>query len=553
MRYLRQGPGSCRRKCGDATAAVVGSAVQRTAGQQAPTVPRASPAISFAHEVKGGAATGNLRSQAIPIIADVPTANPQLGFAEYAEALCDAIRGGLPPQFTVGIYGAWGSGKTSLLRAMEKELSSDSNVIIVFFDAWRYERTESVVVPLLYAVYSALKASTARRATEAVKRGLTSLVDSMTLQIGVAGVSLKDLRRGLIGGSDLDALDTAFAKPFAELQAIGAALEGRRVVVLIDDLDRCSPGKVVTLLEALNLVLDIRGFIFVLALDYDVLTRAVHEKFPYAEGSVFIEKMVQVPFRVPRLNLEGDDALPDLVPEWHACVAQLPPSFPSLVREISRLALDANPRQIKRLVNSVLVLNRIVETSVRQDAEAFDLLVALVGLQLRWPDDYRRFSEMVFSADEPTVRLELLSEPADTPLYRYASRLLNKEYPVETLQHLLQFTEAVVASPPESEPTRPTPEAPKRTRQDYDTNKAALLARLEASGFKLGANTSMSYYSPSHPGVRFKLTTQRLRLEARGRGAGRPWALLESFSIRTDLDAALAAVADPAARRRASR
>jgi predicted KAP-like P-loop ATPase len=83
----------------------------------------------------------------IPIVADIPQSDPRLGFAEYAEALADAIRGGTPPQFTIGIYGPWGSGKSSLLNVIHRELTRGEDVLPVFFDAWRYERSEYIVVP----------------------------------------------------------------------------------------------------------------------------------------------------------------------------------------------------------------------------------------------------------------------------------------------------------------------------------------------------------------------------------------------------------------------
>jgi hypothetical protein len=488
-----------------------------------------------------------MRGQPIPIIADVPTSDPQLGFAEYADALCDAICGGVPPQFTVGIYGAWGSGKTSLLKAIEARLDQDGTTVVVYFDAWRHERSDVIVVPLLHAVYRALEKSSAQTATAAVKRAMGALIDSLTLQIGAAGVSLKELRRGLRGGADLASLDAVFAKPFSELQGVGAALQGRRVVVLIDDLDRCSPGKVVTLLEALNLVLDIRGFIFVLALDYDVLTQAVHERFPYANGDVFIEKMVQVPFRVPRLNLDSDRALADLVAEWPACVAQLPKEFPTLAKDIARLALDSNPRQIKRLINSALVLNRIVGASLKSDANVFSLLMALIGLQLAWPDRYRSFADEVFANDAETIRM-YVGEDDDARLQRYARHLLADDLRLESVRHVLQFTETVVASSQETgSATRPSEASPRVLSSRFDRNKERLMSALLIAGFRLGPRTSTSYYSASYPGLRFKVTAQRLRLEARERGVGRPWQLRESFSIVSDLDQALAAVTDPRA------
>jgi hypothetical protein len=66
-------------------------------------------------------------AQPISIIADSPTDSPGLGFPDYVEALADAVRGGEPPQFTIGLYGAWGSGKSSLLKAIAKTLSGEDS------------------------------------------------------------------------------------------------------------------------------------------------------------------------------------------------------------------------------------------------------------------------------------------------------------------------------------------------------------------------------------------------------------------------------------------
>jgi hypothetical protein len=133
----------------------------------------------------------------------------------------------------------------------------------------------------------------------------------------------------------------------------------RRIVVLVDDLDRCSPDKVVSLLEAINLVLDVPGFVFVLALDYDVLVRAVTAKYPHASGHVFIEKMVQVPFRGPRLDIQPELFLQDLVPGWAPPKDALPDEFGSIAFDVATLGLAANPRQVKRFINSFLLLLRI--------------------------------------------------------------------------------------------------------------------------------------------------------------------------------------------------
>jgi chromosomal replication initiation ATPase DnaA len=89
-------------------------------------------------------------TEPIQIIADIPTRSPGLGFEEYVEALTDAIRGGDPPQFTIGLYGPWGSGKSSLLSAIHARLEKyHPEVVPVVFEAWRYDQSQHLVVPLL--------------------------------------------------------------------------------------------------------------------------------------------------------------------------------------------------------------------------------------------------------------------------------------------------------------------------------------------------------------------------------------------------------------------
>ena len=74
------------------------------------------------------------------ILLDTPAEDPGLGFAGYASALAEIVAHS-KAEFAVGIFGSWGSGKTTLMRAIEKRLVKDSSVVTVWFTAWRYEGT----------------------------------------------------------------------------------------------------------------------------------------------------------------------------------------------------------------------------------------------------------------------------------------------------------------------------------------------------------------------------------------------------------------------------
>jgi hypothetical protein len=268
------------------------------------------------------------------------------------------------------------------------------------------------------------------------------VIYSLEFNLGVVKFDLTGLKDAE-QSKDFATLDDAFSKPFDEMRRLPDVLNGRRIVVLIDDLDRCSPENVVALLESINLLMDVPGFIFVLALDYEVLIRAIAARYPHASGHVFIEKMVQVPFRVPKLNLERESFLRELVPEWNRMEPHFPGNFANYAHEIASTALDSNPRQIKRLLNSFLVLRRII------DRLSFDvdyaLLTALIGLQLRWPQHYHEFAQAVFDGRERPADLLRAARDEDE-LVRYANRFFGDAASTGKLRRLLLLTMTIAPS-----------------------------------------------------------------------------------------------------------
>ncbi|MGH3037778.1 MAG: P-loop NTPase fold protein, partial [Gaiellaceae bacterium] len=96
-------------------------------------------------------------SEATRLLLDVPSKTPALGFPERARALAEIVIAS-DPRFAVGIFGGWGSGKTTLMEAIEEAIigSKPDHAIAVWFNAWRYEKETHLIVPLLDTVREAL-------------------------------------------------------------------------------------------------------------------------------------------------------------------------------------------------------------------------------------------------------------------------------------------------------------------------------------------------------------------------------------------------------------
>lgn len=79
-----------------------------------------------------------------------------LGFNTYAEVLASATLG-TPGPFTIGVFGEWGTGKTSLMSMICRELLNQPDVVTVWFNAWRFEQEQHPIVPLVATIVRGLE------------------------------------------------------------------------------------------------------------------------------------------------------------------------------------------------------------------------------------------------------------------------------------------------------------------------------------------------------------------------------------------------------------
>jgi KAP-like P-loop domain-containing protein len=472
-------------------------------------------------------------AEPIPIIADVPQSNPGLGFDEYARALADAVRGGSPAQFTIGIYGPWGSGKSSLLKAIANDLDEDDSVVPILFDAWRYERSGNVLLPLLHQMYAKISELGDQSLANRVGSALRSIIYSLKFNLAIVEVDLSKMKPTEDPSQALHQLDEAFSRPFEEMRALSRALSGRRVAVLIDDLDRCSPSNVVSVLEAINLIMDVPGFVFVLALDYEVLVQAVNHKYPHVSGHAFIEKIVQLPFRVPRLDLRADSFLEDLLPNWRELRRHFPSGFAKYSYDIVSTGLEANPRQVKRLLNSFQVLQRIVQRG--SDAD-YETLCALIGLQLRWPEYYRDFAQAVTANDEAPH--SVLESGEESDLLRYSHRFFHDVPSTEVLRQFLMLA-ATVVSPEQDAGVQP--EMPTSMREVREENRDEMMSYLGSRAFQSVPRSQGLYKHEGLPDFRVRLGKTVIRVEMRLDPLNDPyrWTLKRSYLLTREVGNAM--------------
>jgi hypothetical protein len=242
------------------------------------------------------------------MLSDKETDIDALGFEPYTNSLSELItEKGITP-FTIGIFGSWGMGKTSLMLMLKKKLESNDNVRTVWFNAWKFDDEKQIWAALIQAVLNQLAVSLGENARLKLHELRNSIEWIQFLEF--VGKSI------LSRGPDIDALKSSFkfGKKVESISEFEKKFEGfvdscniERLVIFIDDLDRCKKRATVDILEAIKLLLNSKKCVYVLGLDYERVCDAVSRKFVGISEDVakdYLDKIIQLAFHIPRRSEE---------------------------------------------------------------------------------------------------------------------------------------------------------------------------------------------------------------------------------------------------------
>ena len=270
-------------------------------------------------------------SSKYPLWSDEPAVQDLLSFQAVASTVSDALFDDDLDPVAIGLSGAWGSGKTSVLELVQAEIkersaTNETYVLVIPTQPWRYDPAvgpkESLVAEVLASLSREFSDTdpVGKAGLQALKKLVRKVNWSKAVKMATKTAltmqipSLDDVF-GLVS-DDPDSLEgekgmAAFREDFNKLLADPALKHISRVVVLVDDLDRCLPDTVVDTLEAIRLFLSAKGMSFVIAADEDRVADAIQQKFktPPADGDedeapakLYLHKIVQTTIPIPGLS-----------------------------------------------------------------------------------------------------------------------------------------------------------------------------------------------------------------------------------------------------------
>jgi hypothetical protein len=363
------------------------------------------------------------------VVLDDPAPNPGLGFSDYAAALAEMTLDSRA-EFAAGIFGGWGSGKTTLMQAVHKRLVDEDRVVTVWFNAWRYEKDPHLIIPLLDVLRDALrdkaKAGTAPWARDAavmVGRASRALLAGLKLSVdAIPGFKIdfepdkviKEISKG-----DGKGPVSFYHAGCALLQEAIDDISGhgtRRVVIFVDDLDRCLPASALEILESMKLLFGVEGCVFVVALDEEIVEKAVAAKYGAAAevtGAEYIKKIFQVPFTLPRTGIGQLPGYLDLIEATAGFAEAQLADFRDHVRPHFRYLAEEgalNPREIKLLINTYVLQLKVLWPTLENDLDP-DVVLALLCMNFRL--DWRSYHDQLTA--EPQLVQPVLRDAVRSP------------------------------------------------------------------------------------------------------------------------------------------
>ena len=285
----------------------------------------------------------------------------------YVNGLCLFILNCDTPM-TISIQGDWGSGKTSMMNMVKEHLGE--TILPIWFNTWQFSQFQldgSIAISMIDILLKKLDDNT-KDFQEISDRviNLMKLIAIITTEKAIGSLTASKVGQALNNEYSLNFIDEISSLKEQFQEAVNNKLKTNaydRVVVFIDDLDRLQPLKAIELLEVLKLFLDCKNCVFVLAIDYEVVTLGIRQKYgsdiDATKGKSFFDKIIQLPFKMPVAQYDIKKYTKSMMEKMN--VVDKTEDNTQLFSSLIKTSIGLNPRGMKRLFNAYQLLYNIIQ------------------------------------------------------------------------------------------------------------------------------------------------------------------------------------------------
>lgn len=274
--------------------------------------------------------------------SDNETTQDLLGYQVHADLLRKIILNDAMLPISIGVFGNWGSGKSSLMLLLQQSLqeweeskqNEHSIILQVYFNSWQFESYDSTKLTMIESILEALdkdintRKNVFERADDLLARINFLKVGVFILKKAYDNLTPDWMKKWLPKKDDIDKITgkdkynnlledvtkgntSKFIATFRELfEDLVNDMGYKAVIVYVDDLDRCDPKRIIGCLEAVKLFVNVKKTAFVIGADERIIEYAISQHYPIqmkkedisSPFSDYLEKLIQLPYKLPRLS-----------------------------------------------------------------------------------------------------------------------------------------------------------------------------------------------------------------------------------------------------------
>ncbi len=368
------------------------------------------------------------------VSSDKPVTDPEndsLGYSGFSRNIASSIvTGEFEDGMVLSIYGEWGAGKSTVLSFIEYYLDAEEEKIeVIHFNPWWFSSEEALLMSFfsqLQDTFSTWK-SKGRKIAKKIR-----FVSEILAKTPLAEAKVVDALFKKFLGSDINSTKK-------EIEAL-LKEEKRKIVVVIDDIDRLTGNEVKQVFKIIKAVADFPYIIYILAFDREIVSKSLEESLNI-NGNSYIEKIIQVPFELP---LPEKDTLSEFFIKKINKIYRSIPEKEYDQTYFGNIYHDGvehffkTPRDIIRLTNAL----SITFVSIQEEVNYADFL-AIECIRVFEPkvyDGIRRNADLFCGASHPSMdrgsltemelnQITLIVEKSSTITVERMKELLSRLFP----------------------------------------------------------------------------------------------------------------------------
>lgn len=258
----------------------------------------------------------------------------------------------------IALYGEWGSGKSSVLKTIESKLTKEKYKTI-WIDMWKEESDyTNLSVKILNRILSSLNIKSEMK--KSILKAFWVLGKGIKINAGIISYDMEPAFEQLNKELENEEKVENFISSFQDQIDKYYKETGKKVIVFLDDLDRCNSDNMLNIVYNVKLLLSTKNVIFIFGIDKDAITLALKNKYNNEENKAesFLEKIFPISFNMPHeiMNKENIDIIIKRVSD------DLKEDAYENIRNFFDKMKFNNPRAIIKVINKYKIIEKELES-----------------------------------------------------------------------------------------------------------------------------------------------------------------------------------------------